>query len=761
MKNISLIILLACGSIFAQAQQREYTISGYVKDSRTAEPLIGVAVTTDDNRGTNTNTYGFYSFNTQDKDAEITFSYLGYDSQTKGLELTSDMVIDIEMLSSTIEIGDVVIESELQKLAQVKTYGSVTLNAEQLKYIPAFMGEQDIFKFFQLQPGVSPGKEGSSGLNLRGGSSDQTLILMDDIPIYNHSHAFGFVSIFSGEFIKSAELFKGYVPANYGGRLSGVATMNMREGNRNEHKQSLQLGTTTASALFEGPINGGKGSYLVGGRYFTPNLLLSVANLFTSDDMVKPNLGFYDITAKMSYDLGSKHTIYANFYTGRDAINFTFEDKGDDYNFESTSGLSWGNMVGSVRLSSKLSNKLFMNTTAYYSHLSNSKISHDEDFISNEFQKATTKSTMGELGLKILFQQNVNSWYNLSYGLDVANQEFTPQDITYKRNNGNSNIKYGDRSMISATLFVDNKFTFNKFDVNLGARLSLYNNSSESVVVVEPRLSVNYKMAKSSLWLSYVQNTQPLFSMNQVYYALPIDYWIPFQSSDELPRSHQLALGYKYNFDSGLELFAEVYNKRSRNLSLIYNPDDFLLGEGGYDLATNNSYGAEFMAQYKKGRFNFMGSYTYSKSEYDIDGRKVNFAYDTPHNLNLFGSYETLRRANRKHTLSMNANYKTGLPYIVSNELYPSIGSPNGWGDASLSNNPRYANKRLNNFFRVDLNYSMEKKMKNGTRTWQLSLLNATAHRNPYIVYYNESRETYSAFCLIPFLPSFSYKRTF
>ena len=233
MRNFSLTLMIIFIHITSHAQQGERTIYGYVKDSLTGEPLIGVAITADSNNVATTNTYGFYSFNSSAKSIGVNFRYLGYLTQNKTIKLNADISLDILLSSSAIEIEEVIIRPELPKFSEMQSYGSITVNSKQLKYVPSFLGEQDIFKYFQLQPGIVSGKEGSSGMNIRGGSSDQTLILMDDIPIYNHSHAFGFVSIFNGEFIKSAELHKGYIPSNYGGRLSGVATMNMREGNRN------------------------------------------------------------------------------------------------------------------------------------------------------------------------------------------------------------------------------------------------------------------------------------------------------------------------------------------------------------------------------------------------------------------------------------------------------------------------------------------------------------------------------------------------
>ena len=785
--SLLIVILLTSNSIHAQTA---FTISGYVKDSLSAEPLIGVTIADSRMRGTITNEFGFFSLTLNSSDVELSFKYLGYKTKDFKSIINSDMDLDIMLIPSTVELDEVTVEAydNSRKLITTRALGVVSVNSQQLKYVPSFMGEKDIFKYFQLLPGVQSGKEGSSGLNMRGGSTDQTLILMDDVPIYNSTHAFGFVSIFSGDYIKSAELYKGYVPSQYGGRLSGVATMNIREGNRKEHKQSIQLGTTTFSALAEGPINGGKGSYLFGGRYFIPDLILRGVGCFVSD---YTRIGFYDLTAKLSYDISPKSTLYGSFYTGRDAIyfisNYTDEDDDEIYlsgteesnderktESHAKGGLDWGNITGSVRLSSKLTNKSFLNLTAYYSHLSNQKlIAYNDD--AGKTLDSYIKSKMGEAGLKANIQHNINDWYNLNYGINLAYQHFIPQDIGLNRDGIKTETEYGNRMLYSGNLYLDNKFRFGNYSLNVGGRLSLYHNNKEQKIVFEPRTALTYYMKNSYLWASYVGNSQPLFSLNQQLMSLPVDYWIPFQSADELPTSQQFSVGYRHQFNFGLELQSELYYKMNKNVSIVHNSDDFLLGDSGYKLATGKAYGVELLAQYNYNRFNLMASYTYSKSMHNIEGKTVDFVYDTPHNINIFSSFETLKRETRTHTISVNINYKTGLPYILSNETYPMEGAFDYFDYFNnLQNNPTYANSRLTNFFRVDLNYTMEKKLKRGSRIWQFSILNATAHRNPYIVYYYEDymhnphnnevsykKIGYKAKQLIPFLPSFSYTRVF
>ncbi len=773
MKNkILLIVILLLSLTSSVVAQSKYVISGYVRDKLSAEPLVGIMVSGSAINGIYTNDYGFYSLTVTKGDVLLTFSGLAYNTAEHKITVNSDIELDVNLTTSELVIEDVTVTNEQNSMVATRTLGAYSVNSSELKYVPSFMGERDIFKFFQLLPGVNSGKEASSGMNLRGGSTDQTLILMDNIPIYNSAHAFGFISIFSGDYIKSAELYKGHIPAEYGGRLSGVATMNIREGNRKEHQQSLQLGTMTISGLAEGPINGGKGSYLVGGRWFIPNILLSGYSLIaskTSSQYPLPN--FYDATAKVSYDITNNSTLYGSFYTGQDAFSFVSHDNyGDGVIAHSKSGFNWGNIAGSIRLSSKLSNKSFLDATAYYSHLANNRINRYDD-TNNKILNSDIDSKLDEYGLKLDVKHNLNDWYNLNYGANLSYQHFVPQDVTINRDGVVINSEYGTRSLFTTAIYMDNQLRFNNFRMNAGGRVAWYNNNNENKVVVEPRLALTYYMDKSSMWVSYTGNSQPLFSLNLHTSSIPLEYWIPFQEADELPTSEQISLGYKHTIKS-LTLQAESYYKKSNNLSIVQNIDDFLLEDGGYTIGEGEAWGFELLALYRLKRLNIMGSYTYSKSVHHIDGETVDFIFDTPHNLNIFASYEVMKRGARKHTLSANINYKTGLPYIVSNTGYPMQSPPSEW-DSNLIDYPIYANSRLVNFFRVDLNYTMEKKLKRGSRVWQISLLNATAHRNPYVVYvdyddiYNSETQTTTytssmkALQLIPILPSISYIRKF
>lgn len=672
MKQRILILVFVLFSSGLATAQSKYTISGFVRDTLSSEPLVGVAVIASPTNGTLTNEYGFYSLIVNDGETKLTFSHIGYSDKKYKTKIERDLELNILLTSSYLEIGEVFVLVKKRAVVKVRPLGNYSVDAKQLDYIPSFMGEKDILKYFQLLPGVNGGKEASSGMNIRGGSTDQTLILMDDIPIYNSSHAFGYTSIFNGNYIKSAELYKGYIPSKYGGRLSGVATMNIRDGDKNEHKQQLQIGTTTASAVVEGPIDSGKGSYLIGGRYFIPTLFLEGMRIFANKDISSSHtsFGFYDATAKISYDVSKNSTLHASFYTGFDAMKFNtntvdvFNDSEDTYYSEAKEVIRWGNMVGSIRLSSKLNDRSFFNVTAYYSHLSNIMDNTDTDS-DGESLGSTTSSQMGEAGLKFDFNHNINSWYRLSYGLNASYQHFTPQSIVNEKNSVVTSVDYGNRTLYTASTYIENIFRLGDFTLNVGGRLALYNNNNENKVVFEPRTALTYYMPKSSVWLSYTVNTQPLFSITQTTTSFPLDYWVPFQNGDELSSNQQLSLGYKHSFDIGLDIQLETYYKKTDNLSVVYNVADFLLSDGGYTIGTGDAYGAEFLAQYGYDRFNVMLAYTYSRSIHNIDGKSVNFMFDTPHNLNILASYETLVKGVKRHTLSANANFKTGICHIL------------------------------------------------------------------------------------------------
>lgn len=736
-----------------EAQESKVAVSGVVRDAATGEPMVGVTITTPSGRGAVSNVGGRYAIVLHDLCDSIECLYLGYDSQKVALNLMGDTTINFALAASATPIDEVVVVGNMGGVGS--QFGKVSVNMQQLKYIPLFMGEHDIFKYFQMLPGVVGGRDGSSEINIRGGGSDQTLVLLDDVPIYNQSHAMGFVSIFNGEALSGADLYKGGIPATIGGRLSGAVAMTTRDGNRHDHKQTLTIGTLTASALVEGPMKKGKGSYLVSGRYFTPNLLLNTAYLLANPGF-QFNYLFYDITAKITYDLNARNTLSWSLYNGYD--DFSVKSKMDD---DQTGKLAtraknnsrWLTTTSSLRLNTLLGRDMFLKTTLYYSGVSTFFNSDYNNYSDKTWSKDRQSSNLHEVGLRTVAEQK-KGVHALNYGLHVTYQDVAPKDLIITTQNSSRIAKNGNFGLYTAAVFVDDNIVLKKWNFHVGLRVPFYFNNSRSVVNIEPRLGVSFAPTdRHSLFLSYDRNTQPLFAINRQFGGLPVDFWMPMRD-DVLESSRQLSAGWKYKPVSWLFISIEAFYKQMQNLYFVQNEDEMLAGNGGYSLGSGYSYGGEMVVQYTGRTTMAMLSYSHSDSKRRSDGHLYDFQYNIPYNLNLYARQQTFRREGRVHYISMNLCFKAGLPYMLSNEAYPSVP-----GMDQIPNVPLYPDVRLTNYFRIDLNYSMEKKLKRGSRIWQLSILNLTNHANPTFIFADGDK--FKGVTMIPIMPSFSYKRIF
>jgi Outer membrane receptor proteins, mostly Fe transport len=746
-------------------QERKVAVSGFVKVADSREVMSGATIIIS-GQGASSNNNGFYSIRIGMGRHILECHFMGFEPFKREINISSDTVVNIEMKENTISINDVVVVGNVM-IPVASKFGRVSVNMQQLKHMPLFMGEQDIFKYFQMIPGISGGREGSSSLNIRGGSSDQTLIILDDVPIYNQNHALGFISIFNGDALNSAELYKGGIPATMGGRLSGVTSITTRSGNRSEHRQYLGIGTLTTSLLAEGPINNGRGAYMVSGRYFMPYLYLSaIYPLIKQNSRI--SYMFYDITGKISYDLNDKNTLSWSIYTGRDAMIQRVIEKGgvNEWSSEpipaslSKLSFSWSVIAGSLKLNSVLNNGGFMNTTIYYSGLRNI---FSTDFESkSEDQKIITqlKSTIDEFGLTSIAERKLGNT-EVKYGVSATLQNVLPKDYYMRLNTEKESAFVSERmNLYTGTVFVDNVSSAGKWGFHYGLRVPVYYNGSKTAFNFEPRLGMSYDWTESSsFFLSFDRNTQPLFSLNKQYYGFPIDFWFPYRE-EQIQLSNQISGSWKYKPNEQLLFSIEGFYKEMGNLVFVTNEDAMLSDRGGYKLGIGSAYGGEFILQYTTQKTSIIASYAQTKSQRKVDEDVFDFMFDIPLNINLFGKYEVLNRNNERiHNASININYHSGLPHIISQEIFPVMNENPRTPEylETMPNNPIYPNTRLADYFRVDLNYTMEKKLDNGKRVWQISFLNATAHMNPYMVFMEDHK--YKAIYLIPFLPSLSYKR--
>ena len=640
-----------------------------------------------------------------------------------------------DSISRTEAIDSVVVTAR-RPLMVYKQTGNIAVDIEQLKYAPLFAGEKDIFKFLQLLPGVSAGKDGMSGLLVRGGSNDQTLILYDDVPIYNQAHAYGILSIFSGETVQSAEVSKGYISPAYGSRLSAMTQIRTREGDRRNHRQSLTVGTLSLAGTLDGPIKRDKGSYLISARYFFPEAVLAIA-----DNDIR--YGFNDITGKLTYDIHRNHTLSLGVYSGDDHMK-NKEDHAEN-------GFGWGNTTASLRLESRWNDNLRSSVVAYYTYLQNRQETEFKDDGFSNRGKTTFKTH--EFGARMTFDQRLSHIWTLEYGATFSHQRFEPMHTKSIINGQHKERGYSSEQLVSGTLFLNNRFQWGGWRADVGVRGAAYDNSEQTRYAVEPRAQLSYDFGRdNAVWLSGTINSQALVQFNRYYYSMPIDFWTPFRDG-RLQHAWQVSLGGRAKLHENLTLSVEGYYKRMRNLPLIYDSDDFLLSNGGFIYGTGRAFGIEAMLQYQTERLSLTASYTYTDSRRRSDGVTYPFEYDVPHDFNAFVSYDVVKRPGRKHTFSLNVAWRSGLPYRLTNESYPDTdGNP-------IIGITAYPTMRMRNYFRADVSYNMERRKRNGVRNWQFSIINATWHKNPVSIY--PYRGSYKATVLIPIMPSVSYTRTF
>ena len=637
---------------------------------------------------------------------------------------------------SRSEAIDSVVVTARKPLMIYKQTGNIAVNIEQLKYAPLFAGEKDIFKFLQLLPGVSAGKDGMSGLLVRGGSNDQTLILYDDVPIYNQAHAYGILSIFSGETVQSAEVSKGYISPAYGSRLSALTQIRTRDGDRQDHRQSLTVGTLSLAGTVDGPIVRNKGSYLVSARYFFPEAVLALVG-----NAVR--FGFYDLTGKLSYDIHPGHTLSLGVYSGDDHMTNKEDYARNEY--------GWGNTTASLRLESRWSDNLRSSIVAYYTYLQNRQESEYEDDDFKNWGKTTYKTH--EFGARLTFDQRLTRAWSLDYGANISHQRFMPMHSKGYVNGQHKERGYSSEQLVSGALFLNNRFQWGGWRADVGIRGAMYDNSEQTRFAVEPRAQLAYDFGNdNAIWLSGTINSQALVQYNRYYYSMPIDFWTPFRDG-KLQHAWQVALGGRARLRENLTLSLEGYYKRMRNLPLIYDSDDFLLGRGGFVYGTGRAWGLEIMLQRQTERLSLTVSYTYTNSRRSSEGVSYPFEYDVPHDFNTFLSYDVLKRPGRRHTFTFNMSWRSGLPYRLTNESYPDT---NGNPIVGIT---AYPSMRMRNYFRSDISYNMERRKRNGVRNWQFSIINWTWHKKPVCIYPYQG--TYKATVLVPIMPSVSYTRTF
>lgn len=737
-QTIFLTLLLLSFSVVSA--QQKFTISGTIKDKASGENLIDVLVVVKEipNTGVSTNEYGFYSISLPEGSYTLSSSYVGYASSQELITLNKNIKLDWKLETKT-ELKEVVINSVKKDDNLTRTaMGTETLNMKDIAKIPVIFGEKDIIKTIQLLPGVKSNGEGGNGFSVRGGATDQNLIQLDEAPVYNASHLLGFFSTFNSDAIKDATIIKGNSPSQYGGRLSSVLDVKMKEGNNQDLNVTGGLGLISSRLSIEAPIQKDKSSFIISGRRTYADLFLKA-----TEDFKDTKLYFYDLNAKANYAINKNNKLYFSGYFGRDVLGF-----GNTFN------TNWGNATGTIRWNSIVNSKLFSNTSLIYSNYDyNIKITSGQtDFNIN--------SNIKDWNLKQDFSYYANPKNSLRFGFNSIHHTITPS--TFTGTVSNNKEKPGRKSLENA-VYANNVYKPNsKLSIDYGLRVSAFTVlggdtynvydkgiKTDSIVLadnevgktyfnLEPRLSANYRLnTLSSVKLGYARNTQNLHLMSNSTSGSPTDQWIGTSYNIKPEIADQISVGYSRNFkDNNFEFNAEAYYKDMQN-QIDYKdgadinsvPDiesELLFGKG-------RAYGVELLFKKKSGKLTGWVGYTLSKTERQIDGINNNNWYNA--------------RQDRTHDLSVVAIYQLTPKWSLSGTFIYNTGNAVTYptGKYNLNGNTvyQYANRNANRLpdnHRLDLSATYERKRKGRYQSsWNFSLYNAYGRENAFTVTFRDN----------------------
>ncbi|MFZ0283137.1 MAG: TonB-dependent receptor, partial [Bacteroidales bacterium] len=621
-----------------------YTISGYVKEKVSRESLIGVNVYLSDHKiGTTTNNYGFYSITLPSADSvELIVSYVGFTPEIVKMKLNKNIELDIDLKPSVLLDEVTVTSSRIEKQSQSVKMSIINLQIAQIKNVPSLFGEKDVLKVLQYMPGVQTGSEGSSGLYVRGGGPDQNLIILDDAIVYNASHLFGFFSLFNGDALKSVELTKGGFPARYGGRLSSVLDINMKEGNKEEWHGEGGIGLISSRMTLEGPIKKGKSSILLSGRR-------TYADLIMSPFLGKEKIGyyFYDLNAKINYDFGRKNKLYLSGYFGNDK----FSMKTNNLYYNHDIGFSWGNGTGTLRWNHLFTNKLFSNTSAIFSNYTFRIFDiYQTTGEAIKDYRAEYYSGIKDYSLKYDIDYLPNPNHRIKAGAISIFHRFNPyafieEDIP---NNTHINDVTFTNSLESGIYFEDTWQALHNLKVNGGIRFSHFLADQNQYHFFEPRLSVALNLKNDfAVKGSYASMSQYIHMISNTGISLPTDLWVPTTDKVKPQESQQLALGLVKDFSKPDITFSlEGYYKKMDNVIGYKEGASFMNLNKPTSVSDNNweakvtegdawSYGLELLLQKKEGRLSGWIGYTLSWTQMQFDainfGRKFWARYDRRH----------------------------------------------------------------------------------------------------------------------------------
>ncbi|MDZ4666374.1 MAG: TonB-dependent receptor [bacterium] len=785
LKCLGLLIYLFC-SLTPNAQTSKFTISGYIKESGSQELLLGASIAIPALKtGTTSNNYGFYSLTLPAGKYAFLVSYIGFEPKAFSIDLQKNIEWDI-LLQPASALKELVVSAEKQqaRLSEVTRMSVIEIPIQQIKDIPALLGEKDVLKVLQLLPGVQKGGEGNSGIYVRGGGPDQNLIILDDAIVYNAFHLFGFFSLFNGDALKSVELTKGGFPARYGGRLSSVVEMNMKEGNKEKLKGEAGIGILSSRFLLEGPIIKGKSSFLVSARrtYFDAltRPFLPATN--------KAGYYFYDLNAKANYEINNKNKLFLSGYFGRD--NFYFSSKYAD-NAIDKGGLKWGNVTGTLRWNHQYTPQIFANSSLVFSDYKFQL--YQESTYNGSVYAMRYYSGIRDYTLKHDIDYRPNTNHTIKVGAQLIRHQFVPSAIVVKDDYAGTNqeIKNTIYAWENAIYAEDDIKIGPRFRLNPGLRFSHFQVTGKNYFKPEPRLSMAYKV-KSDLSIkgSYAMMNQYVHLISNTSVGLPTDLWVP-STKNTLPQtSWQVAGGIAKDFiEKNFALSLEGYYKEGSNIiaykegASFFDTDPADASVSGTNTWEQNitrgrmwSYGAELLIQKKTGNFTGWIGYTLSWTQMQFNelnfGQKFWARYDRRHDISLVGIYKVRDETASHNGIKISGTwvYGTGNAITLPIAEYDApVHQPGHPGSNFYYNTAsQYTSRnqfRMAPYHRMDFGVQVQKKMKHWVRTWEFSVYNLYNRYNPYFYYIgyepNSFKRTLMQITLFPIVPSLSWNIKF
>ena len=747
---------------FLSLSQDKFTLNGYITDKESGESLIGATVYINElNAGTVTNAYGFYSITLDEGTYSLDFRYIGYVSMSRSIDLNSNQKIDIELEGDDIQLENIVISDQAEdfNISSIEM-STAKLDMSKISEIPTFLGENDIIKAIQLLPGVSSVGEGASGFNVRGGSVGQNLVLLDEAPVYNSSHLLGFLSVFNPDAVKDLKLYKGGIPLRFGGRLSSILDIRMKDGNNKKTVISGGIGSIFSRFTLESPIKKDKSSFILALRRSYADILFSpfLKNSGVFND--GSALNFYDITAKANFDLDPKNTIFVSSYIGRDV--FMFDER---------QGFNWGNRTGTLRWNHLFNDRLFSNFTLIYSNYD-----YQLAFGSDDMNKFEWDSKVETYNFKPELTYFINANNELSLGAEFIRYRFEPANAVGVSEGEISDITLPLKYAFEGSFYIGNEQKFSNLTLSYGARYSLYsyygpsfkyefgtplflgdrkplvseseilgNERIQSYSAFEPRISLNAKISNTaSIKASYNKMTQYIHLLSNTAASSSLDVWTPSTNNIKPEIGHSYVFGLFKNFrNNTFESSIEIYYKDLENQIDYIDGADLLINkyfEGDLLSGIGRAYGLEFLFKKNRGDFSGWLSYSLGRSELKIDGiNNFNWyptRYDQTHNFKVTGSY----KLNARVQLSGNFVYLTGTPVTYPSSKYII----QGFVIPHIADRTRHQ-FRIPDYHRLDFSATISGKKfkKNGIErknnsSLVVSIYNIYGRRNPFSVYFSQ-----------------------